>query len=205
MSMKKIIVLLFLVLTSSLFSQTKEEVFLDENNKTVTKQEFEKKMGPPEYAYIPTTYEDENAIIKKLVLRRELGIIKEQDRLDIVSALEEITGQQIDPEKTIIINFFYEDLKNPSGACIDNYSTDRKYKKYLKQQVDITQFFVVEKGYIYSKKRAVEDRFDKIRKMLFFDKFHCGNYIIIKPNGHYFKQVGEYPQDDIPKILEAEW
>lgn len=56
-----------------------------------------------------------------------------------------------------------------------------------------------------TRKNAYEDKNYVIGNTVFPDEIYCGNYIIIKPNGQYYKQVGEYRQDDISKIAEAEW
>jgi hypothetical protein len=204
--MKKIILLLLLISATTLFAQTnKKEIFLDENNKVITETELRNRIVPPDYVFVYSKIETDTTIIKKLVRRKELGIISQENRLKIISALEEITTKKIDPDQTIIIHFFYEGNNNGSKTrTVKHYSSDKDYKKFLSKNPQIAQFFISENTFNYRSKNVFVDSNEEIEKMLFQYPFDS-NYIIIKPNGHSFKHVGEYRQWDIPAILEADW
>lgn len=203
--MKKLMLSLLVISTFSLFAQTaKREILLDETNKVITEEEFKKQTAPPDYKYTYTITKNEHSVIKKLILRKELGTIKEIDRLRVISELEAISGRKVDPSQTIIINFFHEGNSENRTRTVHHYSTDGKYKRFIGRSPHIAQFFITEKGFSYNKKNIVNDKNEQIEKLLFPVPFYS-NYIIIKPNGHYYKQVSEYRQDDIPKILEEEW
>lgn len=205
--MKPFPLLLLLLLSCNLFAQTKakKKIFLDENNKTITESELKSRVVPPDYIFVSSTIENDTTIIKKLVLRKELGVISDENRFKIIAALEEISGNKIIPSQIIIINFFYEGDDNGSKTrTIKHYSSDKAYKRFLKKNPHITQFFITENSFKYSNDNIFKDSNDKIKDMIFQYPFYS-NYIIIKPDGHYFKHVGEYRQWDIPAILEADW
>lgn len=127
--------------------------------------------------------------------------LKENVRNEIVAELLELTGVKIEDSNIIIINFFVNPDITPHGSCIDHYAHDYSYKRYLKKNKNITQFFVTEKMYVYKKKNVTEDKNGIIKKLLFEDATWCGNYIIIAPDGKFYRRYGEYIQDEIPFLI----
>lgn len=204
--MKKFILLLFLSYASTIFAQTaKKEILLDENGKQITAVEFKKNVTPPGNKYTYTKYENDTVVYGRLVPFRSYGVLDEQVKAKIINELTQLTGNEVDKSKTIIINYYYiEPVKN-QRPCIDHYTSDKAYKRFIKKNEDIAQFFITTQGYRYKKDDVFEDKNYVIGKAVFPDEIYCGNYIIIKPNGQYYKQVGEYRQDHIPKIVKAEW
>jgi hypothetical protein len=66
------------------------------------------------------------------------------------------------------------------------------------------QFYVSQQGFKYSKDFVFEDKDDVIRKMFFPYGLDC-NYIIIKPDGSFYRQMSEHHQDQILKKAKADW
>ena len=66
---------------------------------------------------------------------------------------------------------------------------------------NISQFFVTEKMYVYKKKSVAEDKNGIIKKLLFENATYCGNYIILLPDGRFYRRYGEYRQDEIPFLI----
>ena len=65
--MKKIILLLLLCLSTSLFAQTaKKEILLDESDRLITPHEFKEKVASPERSFIYAKFENDTAIYKNL-------------------------------------------------------------------------------------------------------------------------------------------
>ena len=118
---------------------------------------------------------------------------------------KQLTGKVVDASQTIIINFFYKEPVKNQAPCIDHYTADKKYLRFTRKHKEYVQFFITEKGFNYDQKTVYEDVEETISKLLFNDIVHCGNYIIIKPNGHYYKKVGEYRQDDNPSKIKEDW
>jgi hypothetical protein len=127
--------------------------------------------------------------------------LKENVRTEIVAELFELTGVKIEDSSIIIINFYINPVQIPNSSCIDHYTSDYSYNRYLKKNKNITQFFVTEKMYVYKKKNVVEDKNGIIRKLLFENATYCGNYIIILPDGKFYRRYGEYRQDEIPFLI----
>lgn len=195
--------LLFFSIT--LFGQTaKKEYLIDENDKPVTGTDFKNKIKDP-HKYHYTITETDSTLTGRLVPTEEYGIFSEKARLEILKELEELSGRKINTDAVLVINFYFKEPVRNQRPCIDNYTTDGAYKRFFKRHDEYAQFFITEKGFDYGKKVVFEDKNEVIRNTVFKYIFHCGNYIIIKPNGHYLRRVGEYRQDEIPDKVKAEW
>ncbi|WP_289046591.1 hypothetical protein [uncultured Olleya sp.] len=132
----------------------------------------------------------------------EKGNLGELQKATLVEELQNLTGEKIDSSKIIVINFYDKPNRKPNGSCIDYYSSDYKYLRFFKKKPNILQFFITQKGYNYKKRKVIEDKNNTIRNLIFTDAKSCGNYIIIKANGDYLKNLGEYRQDQIPEIIK---
>ena len=196
--------ILFFTITLSAQTSAKKEYLFDENNNVITQQEFKLKTAAPEYTYTYIIIKNDTAVIAKTVLRREYGILSQEDRERIISELKNVSGKSISDDQTIVINFFYTNRTNNKTLAYNHYPADAGYKKFIRKHPQYAQFFITEKGLLHKENYVYEDTGDVIRNMLFKYPFEA-NYIIIKPNGHYFRHVGEYRQDEIPDILQADW
>lgn len=193
--------ILFILFSLNCFSQTNSKVqyLFDENDQLISQDQFKNKLNDKKIELI--TYEIDTAFIGRFLKKKEIGILSSSDKIKIYNAIQNISKKKIDDSKTIIINFFYKDNPEPNGSCIDYYVTDKAYKKFLDNNNSISQFFITEKNYDYKNKNVYQDKNDIIRATLFKYKFACGNYIIIQPNGNFYRKLGEYKQDEIPQNL----
>ena len=131
----------------------------------------------------------------------ENGKLTEENRIQLVEELSRLSGIKIDKTSTLILNFYTKPATAPNGSCIDHYTSDTSYKRFIKKNKTIVQFFITEKMYHYNKANVIEDKNEVIKKMVFENAKLCGNYIIIKPSGAFTRKYGEYRQDDIPKLV----
>jgi hypothetical protein len=131
--------------------------------------------------------------------------LKPEERNSVVTALQHLTGKMVTASQIIIVHYFYKEPVKTQAPCIDHYTSDKNYIKYIDRHSGIAQFFITENGFTYSRKSVIEDTGKIIHNLLFKDVMHCGNYLIIKPNGHYYKRVGEYRQDDIQNKIKGDW
>ena len=166
-------------------------------------KDFKEKIKDRNYTY--RLVENDTAYIGKILLREEIGKITTDNKLLLIEYLKRITNLEIDSTKNIVINFFFKPQIKPNGSCIDNYTSDSKYKRYFKKNDNDIQFFFTQKGYEYKKKYVFEDKESLIRNLLFKYYFSCGNYIIIKNNGEFLRRIGEYRQDEITEKINSEW
>lgn len=125
--------LTLLVLTTFTFcaAQTKKEILLDENNKPITVQQFKQKIAAPEYKFTMTTFANDTAVFAKALLRKEEGKLSPEVRTEILSELKKITGREIQNDKPIVINYFYEEVTTNRRQMIEHYTTDKKYEKFF--------------------------------------------------------------------------
>lgn len=195
--------LLFILFSLNCFSQTssKPQYLFDENDQLINQDQFKNKLNDKKIELI--TYEIDTAFIGRFLKKKDIGTLSSSQKIKIYNTLQNISTKKIDDSQTIIINFFYKDDTEPKGSCIDYYVNDMAYKKFLESNTAINQFFITQKDYQYKDKRVFEDKNDIIREILFKYKFDCGNYIIIKPNGNYYRKLGEYKQTEIPQNLNS--
>lgn len=130
------------------------------------------------------------------------GKLNEKDRINLIEELSNLTGFKIDPTKIIVINFYLEPETEPNGSCIDHYTNDSSYKRFVKRNKNISQFFITQKEYVYKKNRVIEDKNDLIRKVIFEKAEQCGNFFILMIDGEFIRKYGEYRQDEIPKLIK---
>ena len=204
----KLFTLLFLTFYSlNIFAQTnlKKEIYLDENSKPILLTEFKGKVSLyNKYGYTVVS-ETDSTLTAKIIFREQTGILQPGERDEVVKVLQQLTNKAVNVSQTIIINYFYSEPVKNQAPCIDHYTSDKKYLRFINKHTDYAQFFMTEKGFNYSQQSVYEDVNETIRNLLFKDVVHCGNYIIIKPDGHYYKRVGEYRQDDIPSKIKEDW
>lgn len=197
---KQYLILLFLSL--SLFAQKKEYI-LDENNTTISQNEFAVRMKAPS-KYVYATIENDTSIITQLAIREQKGKLQPGQRERIVQSLKVISGRYVEPEKTIIINFFYPDTQNPERPIIDRYVKDPTYKRQVKRNKEIEQFYVTSSGFVYDVQENVyQDKTGVIQEL--FRLGDSSNYIIIKPDGSYLLRLGEHRRDEIIDKAKENW
>ena len=118
--------------------------------------------------------------------------------------LYKLTGKTIDRTQIIIINYFYRNTNGNTTLAINHYPYDNKYKRYVKKNPGIAQFFMTEKHLQHKEDYVYEDKDEVIKNLLFKYPFEA-NYIILKPNGKHFRQAGEYKQDEIAELVKSSW
>jgi len=199
-----IIVLYFSLQALHAQTPAKEGLLFDEKGDIISQQVFEQKAKTGNYTWI--FKESKDSISARLLLKEEYETITANDREKITEALQEITGKPISENQTIIINFYQKENPTPNQKpCIDHYTSDRVYKNFIHRNKQYFQAFVTTKDFIYGKDFVHEDKHDIIRKLLFKYTSDCGNYIVIKPDGKFYRYTGEYRQDKIPAKLKENW
>lgn len=196
--------LTFLAITTFTFcaAQSKKEILLDENDMPITVQQFKQKIAAPEYKFTIAFFENDTVLIAKAVLRKEEGQFSPDVRTEILTELRKITGKEIQIDKPIVINYFYEEVTTNSSQMIEHYTTDKNYKKFFNKHPEYLQFFIAQNNVKFKGDNIYRDTDSKLRKLL-FPYAIAANYIIIWPDGKYYKQLSEYRQDEIPGKVKA--
>ncbi|MBY8961482.1 hypothetical protein KJK34_01830 [Flavobacterium sp. D11R37] len=189
--------LLFFTTIQALSQAQKKEYLLNENGDITNLEAFKAKLSE---GYVYGFIESDTAIVAKLVLREETGTLQPEQVKEIREALSGLTGNSIDKSQTLIIHFFAKPNKYSESDCIDNYVTDYTYKRFIKKNPKYARFNITAKGFVYDSKKVFEDKEGVINKYFMYGLI-CGNYMIILPDGRFYRMMGEYIQRDIPKKL----
>jgi hypothetical protein len=200
--MKRIFLTLLLFSTVSIFSQTqKKEYLLNENGEVTNLETFKAKLSE---GYIYGVIESDTAFVAKLVLREETGTLQPEQVKEVREALSGLTGTTIAENQTLIIHFFAKPNKYFEGGCIENYVTDAAYNRFIKKNPKYARFNITAKGFVYDSKKVFEDKEGVINKYFMYGLV-CGNFMIILPDGRFYRMMGEYIQKNIPdKLAELE-
>lgn len=195
--------LTFLAITTFTFcaAQSKKEILLDENDMPITVQQFKEKIVTPGQKFTYTTFENDTAVFGKIVLTEERGLLTQEMRANILDELRKITGKEIQEAKPIVINYFYEQVTT-KRQMIEHYTSDKNYKKFFKEHLEYLQFFIAQNNVKFKQKNLLRDTDSKLSKILFPYPIAV-NYIIIWPDGKYYKWLGEYSQFKIPDKIKA--
>lgn len=199
--------LTFLLLLFSLKSlgqsTDKPGYVLDENGKNISQDFFIQQSKTGKYSW--ATYETKDSLNVRLITREIYGEINPKQKKELLDHLKDITNTAVHNNQTIIINFaFKETSPNQQRHCLDHYSSVKSYRNFFKNKELFAQFYVSQQGFKYHEEFVFEDSNDAIRKMFFPYGLDC-NYIIIKPDGRYYRQMSEHHQDQIPSKAKEEW
>ncbi|MHA3787855.1 hypothetical protein ACX0HA_06540 [Flavobacterium hauense] len=198
------LIFLLLLFTVNSFAQSTEKsgYVLNEKGENITQDFFLKQTRSGKYTWI--AFETKDSLIARLIPREEYGEITPKQKEHLLVILKEISGTTVRENQTIIINFAYQDSIPNQRHCLDYYSSVKSYRKFFKKKEQFAQFYISQQGFHYSKEFIYEDVDDAIRKMLFLYASDC-SYIIIKPDGRFYRQVSEHHQDKIPSIAQEDW
>lgn len=197
-------IFLFLFFSSIAFGQSTEKrgYLFNEKGENISQGSFEQKAKSGQYTWVVS--ETKDSINARLILREEYGNINVTEKKQLIDYLKEITGNEINDTETIIINFSFKEAGPNQKHCLDYYSSVKSYRNYFKGKKQFAQFYFTQQGFPYPKDFVYEDKNDVIRKLLFTYGSYC-NYIIIKPNGRFFRNMGEHHQDKITSKAKADW
>lgn len=175
---------------------------LNEKGENISQDFFLQQTRSGKYTWI--AYETKDSLNARLLLREEYGEISHKQKEQLLENLKEITGTSINNKLTIIINFaFKEDIPN-QRHCLDYYSSVKSYRNFFRNKEQFAQVYISQQGFKYPKEFVFEDINDTIREQLFPYGSSC-NYIIIKPDGRFYRQMSEHHQDKIPAKAKADW
>ncbi len=149
--------------------------------------------------------ENDTAIIGKLVYRHAYGKLNTKDRKIFLELLNKTVHNRIDSTQTILLNFIYKEMDSSI-----NYLASRKLINFFrkpKNKVTYNQFFITEKGFKAKSKKInlYEDVYDLLPRLFFKYRFRYAGYVIIAPNGKYFRHYGEYYIPSVLKQLKREF
>ncbi len=180
------------------YGQEKRMIFYNENEEQITKQAF---IEARDYRNnLDLYFENDTAIIGILITRRGFGHLNKKTFSNLKSYLTELSGMQIDSTENIVINYLTaypkkeDDTKSKSSWNV----LDRNYPRKLHKIADIEQFWIsspkIDNLQYYYPNRInwIEDKNNFFERVFFPYIVKYGNYLLIKPNGHYYYHLGEH-------------
>lgn len=198
--MKKILfILIFGVLIyscSSIGVHNARTKYFDENNKEISKSEFNRIRSTNKLLDIP----GDSLHHKKLTLRENRGKINDRKALELL--LEKELDQELDPNKPIIIIYY------PGGdSCSSSKATNKKgidsWYSQLEEGLDLVA--KVKPIYIYKDNEGLK-KYDGIvewkkdpegivEKLFFKHHYPCSSFVAISKNGEYISYFGEFSKE----------
>lgn len=203
--MKKIVIILTLLSYLSSFSQDKKNVYADEDLNIITKEEFDQNFLNKYFFIYKSKTDTSNVIVK--VYRQKAGRISKEVHQKIKEQLYEISNIKISSSETIIINYFPSKDKCQGKDNWNSFFLNKceNYVNNINKKENVTQFF------IFKNKNAVrnfgkkfkwyKDENQLIENTFFKFKYPCFSYVIIRPNGNYHSERGEYNISLIPNKI----
>lgn len=177
----------------------RDMLLFDEFDQPVSEQEFNRPRDRD--LFMTLFYRNDSTSIGKIFRRDEYATIEPSQLEEVRRFLEHASGRTVRRDHYLIINYYHRQSYEPSGSCFRNYVRDKKYKRFLKQQEQVSQFFVTSPDFRTQEPNIVHDAENIIGRAMFRWSMDCGSFVIVSPNGTIFRHWGEYRQDDIPKRL----
>lgn len=204
--MRLLTALLCLLFSLHSYSQEPSVYFYNHKGESIDKQTFFDSLKVPKHKYAYKLIENDTAVLGSLFLREEINIITQEERKSLIKELELLSGQKIKDSQTIVIDFFSLPSKDDTSynGFFNKYTKNRSYLRFFKKNDGYVHFFVSQKDYIQD--GFIEDKNNYLLKNLFSNyEASYGNYIIIKPNGHYLRRLDEHRQDEIIYKIKGDW
>ena len=210
--------LLFAILIVSFFiSCTTQQIYLDENGKEISEEEFQQKWRNKNLDFTRWDAREGNKRVAKLS-----GPTYEQYVISygpFLKNLESITAQKFNDSTIFMIKFYHlDDVCSSKWSNTWNRSTIKERKQFLQPRIDkleqdykevkFLQFF--EDGYNLKKPMASENEYfftdtsDFLKKTLFRNPTLCGSFALVKPNGQVLVRNGEHTIPLMARHLDKE-
>ncbi|RZK11010.1 MAG: hypothetical protein EOO46_08400 [Flavobacterium sp.] len=192
--MKKVIVLLLLLASSLAYCQ-KKEYYLNDDFIYISKSEFETKHDHP--AGYSLRFESDTAVTFLKVSRIKRGQIKLNLLDSIKRAFSDNGKRTIYPDDVLIINYYPGNDLSSSNNYKEHFKKRHKqYYRKIENIANVKQLFVYKSAeglkHFGTKIKWQADLDHLIENTFYPVDYPCGGYIIIKSDGSYLSQRGEY-------------
>ncbi len=114
----------------------------------------------------------------------------------MIEYIKQLSKSEVNDEYTIVICFFFKP-ESYGDSVIKHQTTNQQYLDFFKKNNKVFNIFITERGYVYKNKRVFEDKENRIKELLFNYPFEYGNYIVIKPDRSFKKEISEYNSENI--------
>ncbi len=194
-------ILIFLSLQS--FGQTKPKIYFGENGERISEREF---IENRDYGKnLDLYFESETTLKGILVARKKFGHLDGENFTRLKSYLTDLTGNQIDSTRNIVINYLSANPQNKEKTTSRSRWNvlDTDYLRKLHKTPNIEQFWIHSpetanlEYYNLDRIDWIEDRDGFFKKEFFPYEIRYGNYLLLKPDGRYYYYLGEHSKHQI--------
>lgn len=192
--------------TTSGFSQSNTDIYLDENDQKISIQEFnthsENNVG---YFYLEGI--SDNGKVFFMEKRLTTGRVSLQVVNDLRTHLQNLSQSEIDENNYLVVNYFPgPDACNQSGNPKAYNSTLKSYRKRINRQKTVSQFFIykTDEGLEIKKEEITWYPDTNYLWQTHFFKYHypCFSFVIVRSDGHFYLMKGEYNTRQVFKGLK---
>lgn len=194
----KYIIIIFILISTKLFSQEKKVVFLNENHQEIDKIKFVN--GKYSKKYLDLYFESDTLIKCLLVKRISMGRLNKNQLKELKESLTIKDG--IDDKLIVIIYYPGKDKCNGMERYSNWNIFDRNYLKKLNKISDISHHWIYKDDenlkYYYQKKKGwKKDRNQFIEKMFFKYHYPCSSCVVIDSKGNFIANYGEFGKQTV--------
>lgn len=175
-------------------------IYLNESGEPIDREEFDTTLGLWHHLVLEEV--TDKGVYKKLVAREAYGFLDTGTRQDLRKELERLTQSSMDDRKSWLIHFNYN---NPDTSPA--YLKSKSLRRAASRLPHIQQVFITERDYVFDhpKYPVYEDRFDAIRRLFFADLNYGTHYLIVRPDGEYYRYLGEYSEKRLWEKVATSW
>jgi hypothetical protein len=172
----------------------------DENGMAIGEKEFFDKLYSE--TYYKRAVVNDTAVLAKLYVRIFEGQLDRSSYTNFMSYFEKTIKTKVDTTKTLVIYFFHE-----SDKRLARHYANSKNLKELNNNPDVETFYMIEKGFHFKNSKHIfyEDSIDLVKQTFFIPNVCCGSAVILKPNGKYYKELGEFSTFNISNKAIEDW
>lgn len=193
------------LLTTSGFSQSITDIYLDENGQKISKQEF-KAHSENNVGYFYLEGISDNGKVFFMEKRLTTGRVSLQVVNDLRTHLQNISHSEINKNNILVVNYYPgPDLCNQSGDLPRLNSRIKSYQRKINRQKNVSQFFIykTDDGLGIKKEDLTWYPDENNLWQTHFFKYHypCFSFVIVRPDGHFYLKKGEYHTRQVFKGL----
>lgn len=219
-AMKNIILVFLVQFTLVAYSQNKrKKLWIDENGKSISNEEFLIKVRKPDNFYNSWKYSNKDTALVTRLYNKKFETLK-VDAEVIQKYFSTITNKQYSKNTTFIIEYRYLndycESKPTNYWDYDRMNWSTKFTSKIKIDIEskiqnVVYLIFFEEGFKFYKPRKNDehdyyftDKDNFLKNSIFKSPSLCGSFTIIKPNGETLVRNGEFSADYMLDYLKPE-
>jgi hypothetical protein len=204
-----------LFVANAMQAQRIKKVFLDTQDSIVTHRAFKKKLAQAKGKVLEMLITDSDTLkVRKLFWREHQGRLNSIALEQLRKYLQRLTGEEIPKANYIVVNYYpgKDECNSPffeKGRWSSYKASLNAYEIAVLSLTNASQYYFThgQKPNPFEKTALIvhPDSTNLFKNVFFPYPFPCGSFVVIHPDGRYIKYYGEYPNQIILDILQANW